>query len=250
MRIDIITLFPEMFQGPFDSSIIKRAREQERVQLNLVNLRDYSRQKHRQVDDYPYGGGIGMLIKPEPVFEAVEALRSDPGEKSRVVLLCPQGELYNQKKAKDLSREEHLIFICGHYEGIDQRVKDELADEEISIGDYVLTGGEIPAMVVADSIIRLLPGVLSSTESIEEESFYNFLLEYPQYTRPEVFRGLRVPEILLSGDHEKIRLWRRRQSLLKTLQKRPDLLQKAQLNWEDKKMLEQIFTDSMLDAEK
>lgn len=250
MRIDIITLFPEMFQGPFDSSIIKRAREQGQVQVNLVNLRDYSRQKHRQVDDYPYGGGTGMLLKPEPVFEAVEALRSGPKKQGRVVLLCPQGELYNQEKARDLSREEHLILICGHYEGIDQRVKDELADEEISIGDYVLTGGEIPAMVLADSVIRLLPGVLSSAESVEEDSFYNNLLEYPQYTRPEVFRELRVPEILLSGDHEKIRLWRRRQSLLKTLQKRPDLLQKARLNREDKKILEKIFTDSIPDPEK
>lgn len=245
MRIDIITLFPEMFQGPFDSSIIKRARDQNRVQLNLVNLRDYSRQKHRQVDDYPYGGGKGMLIKPEPVFEAVEALRSPEREKTRVILLCPQGELFDQKKAKDLAGEEHLILICGHYEGVDQRVKDELVNEEISIGDYVLTGGEIPAMVITDSLIRLLPGVLSSMESVEEESFYEPLLEYPQYTRPEVFRGFRVPEILLSGDHEKIRLWRRRQSLFKTLQKRPDLLQKAQFNPEDKKILEELFTDSM-----
>ncbi len=247
MRIDIITLFPEMFQGPFDSSIIKRAREQKRVQLNLVNLRDYSRQKHRQVDDYPYGGGKGMLIKPEPVFEAVEALRSHEREKTRVVLLCPKGELFNQGKAKSLAEEGHLILICGHYEGVDQRVKDELVNEEISIGDYVLTGGEIPAMVVTDSVIRLLPGVLSSTKSVEEESFYEPLLEYPQYTRPEVFQGLRVPEILLSGDHEKIRLWRRQQSLLKTLEKRPDLLQKAQLNPEDKKILEEIFTDSLKD---
>ena len=247
MRIDIITLFPEMFQGPFDSSIIKRAREQKRVQLNLVNLRDYSRQKHRQVDDYPYGGGKGMLIKPEPVFEAVEALRSHEREKTRVVLLCPKGELFNQGKAKSLAEEGHLILICGHYEGVDQRVKDELVNEEISIGDYVLTGGEIPAMVVTDSVIRLLPGVLSSTESVEEESFYEPLLEYPQYTRPEAFQGLRVPEILLSGDHEKIRLWRRQQSLLKTLEKRPDLLQKAQLNPEDKKILEEIFTDSLKD---
>ncbi|MDO9574250.1 MAG: tRNA (guanosine(37)-N1)-methyltransferase TrmD [Candidatus Contubernalis sp.] len=243
MRIDIITLFPEMFQGPFDSSIIKRARDQKIAQLNLVNLRDYSRQKHRQVDDYPYGGGKGMLIKPEPVFEAVETLLSQQ-EKARVILLCPQGEPFDQRKAKDLALMSHLVLICGHYEGVDQRVKDHLVDEEISIGDYVLTGGEIPAMVVTDAVIRLLPGVLSSAKSVQEESFYDHLLEYPQYTRPEVFQDLRVPEILLSGNHENIRLWRRKQALVKTFQKRPDLLQKVSLNDEDKKILQEIFTET------
>ncbi|UNC92742.1 tRNA (guanosine(37)-N1)-methyltransferase TrmD [Candidatus Contubernalis alkaliaceticus] len=243
MRIDIITLFPEMFQGPFDSSIIKRARDQNRVQLNLVNLRDYSRQKHRQVDDYPYGGGKGMLIKPEPVFEAVESLLSQQ-EKPRVILLCPQGEPFDQKKAVDLASMSQLILICGHYEGVDQRVKDHLVDEEISIGDYVLTGGEIPAMVITDAVIRLLPGVLSSKESVQEESFFDHLLEYPQYTRPELFRSLQVPQILLSGNHENIRLWRRKQALVMTFKKRPDLLQKVSLNPEDKEILQELFTET------
>ncbi|PKM83624.1 MAG: tRNA (guanosine(37)-N1)-methyltransferase TrmD [Firmicutes bacterium HGW-Firmicutes-13] len=239
MRIDIITLFPEMFEGPFDTSIIKRARENQKVQINLVNLRGYTLDKHRQVDDYPYGGGRGMVIKPEPVFRAVEDTVAQ-SDSAHVVMLCPQGEPFNQEKAGQLAEKSQIILICGHYEGVDERVKENLIDEEISIGDYVLTGGEIPAMVVTDSVVRLIPGVLSA-QSIEEESFYQGLLEYPQYTRPEEFRGLRVPEVLLSGNHGKICSWRRRQSLIKTLEKRPELIKKAVLNKEDKIILAELF---------
>lgn len=242
MRIDVITLFPEMFEGPFNSSILKRAREQGKVQINIINLRDYSQDKHKQVDDYSYGGGKGMVIKPEPVFRAVEAVVKERS-KAGVVLLCPQGQLFDQDKAKKMAEINHLVLICGHYEAIDERVKENLIDEQISIGDYVLTGGEIPAMVVTDSVVRLLPGVLSSPESVEEESFYQGLLEHPHYTRPEDFRGLKVPEILLSGDHEKIRLWRRQQSLARTLNKRPDLLSKTSLNKEDKKIIQELLPD-------
>ncbi|RQD74588.1 MAG: tRNA (guanosine(37)-N1)-methyltransferase TrmD [Candidatus Syntrophonatronum acetioxidans] len=243
MRIDIITLFPEMFKGPFDFSIIKRAREEAKVNINLVNLREFSRDKHRQVDDYPYGGGKGMVIKPEPVFQAVESL-VEKREKTKILLLCPQGHLFNQEKAKELAGEEHLVMICGHYEGVDERVRENLVDEDISIGDYVLTGGEIPAMVVTDALVRLLPGVLSSYESVQEESFYEGLLEYPHYTRPEEFRGLKVPGVLLSGDHGKIRWWRRKQALARTLKKRPELLNRIPLEEEDKKILRELALDS------
>lgn len=239
MRIDIITLFPEMFKGPFDYSIIKRARDEGKVSLNLINLRDFSHDKHRQVDDYPYGGGKGMVIKPEPVFRGVESL-IEKREETRVLLLCPQGQLFNQEKAKELAREKHLIMICGHYEGVDERVRENLVDEDISIGDYVLTGGEIPAMVVIDGVVRLIPGVLSSAESVEEESYYEGLLEYPQYTRPEEFRGLKVPQVLLSGDHARIKKWRRRQALVRTFEKRPHLLNKISLREEDKRILEDL----------
>ncbi|RQD68637.1 MAG: tRNA (guanosine(37)-N1)-methyltransferase TrmD [Tindallia sp. MSAO_Bac2] len=242
MRIDIITLFPEMFTGPFDFSIIKRAREEEKVNINLVNLRDYSQDKHRQVDDYPYGGGKGMVIKPEPVFRAVESLVKIR-HKTRILLLCPQGHLFDQEKAKELAEEEHLVMICGHYEGIDERIRENLVDEDISIGDYVLTGGEIPAMVVTDAVVRLVPGVLSSSESVQEESFYEGLLEYPQYTRPEEFRGLKVPGVLLSGDHGRIKRWRRKQALARTREKRPELFQKIPLGEEDKKILQEQALD-------
>lgn len=238
MRIDIITLFPEMFQGPFDTSIIKRARENQKVQINLVNLRDYSLDKHRQVDDYPYGGGKGMVIKPEPVFKAVEDVTVH--DNAHVVMLSPQGKLFNQEKAKKLLEKSQIVLICGHYEGVDERIKENLITEEISIGDYVLTGGEIPAMIITDALVRLLPGVLSAG-SIEEESFCGGLLEYPQYTRPEEYRGMKVPEILLSGNHEKIRLWRRRHSLIKTLEKRPELIKEADLNKEDSLILKELF---------
>lgn len=248
MRIDIITLFPEMFKGPFDFSIIKRAREEEKVNINLVNLRDYSKDKHRQVDDYPYGGGKGMVIKPEPVFRAVESLIENR-QKTRILLLCPQGNLFNQEKAKELAQEEHLIMLCGHYEGVDERIRENLVDEDISIGDYVLTGGEIPAMVVTDAVVRLIPGVLSSSESVQEESFYEGLLEYPQYTRPEEFRGIKVPGVLLSGDHGKIKLWRRKQALARTREKRPELLQKIPLGKEDKKILQELALDNGPDNE-
>lgn len=221
MRIDIITLFPKIFFGPFDESIIARARKQGLVEINTINLRDFASDKRGTVDDKPYGGGPGMLMKPEPVFDAVESMKT---EDSLVILTSPQGEVFNQKLARELSQEKHLIVICGHYEGVDERVKLGLVDKEISIGDYVLTSGNLPAMVMTDAIVRLLPGVLGSPESEVEESFSEGLLEYPQYTRPPVFRGMEVPEILFSGHHEEIARWRKQESERKTIERRPDLI--------------------------
>lgn len=221
MRIDIITLFPKIFFGPFDESIVARARKQGLVEINTINLRDFASDKRGTVDDKPYGGGPGMLMKPEPVFEAVESMKT---EESLVILTSPQGEVFNQKLARELSHKKHLIVLCGHYEGIDERVKLGLVDREISIGDYVLTSGNLPAMVMTDAIVRLLPGVLGSPESEVEESFSDGLLEYPQYTRPPVFRGMEVPEILFSGNHEEIAAWRKREAERMTGERRPDLL--------------------------
>ncbi|OPY58188.1 MAG: tRNA (guanine-N(1)-)-methyltransferase [Pelotomaculum sp. PtaU1.Bin035] len=244
MKIDILTLFPEMFAGPFTSSILKRARERELIEVNLVNIRDFSINKHRTVDDTPYGGGAGMVICPEPVFGAVEhvaALRgSRPG---RVVLMCPQGRPFNQALALDLAKEKHLVIICGHYEGIDERVRENLVTDEISIGDYVLTGGELPAMVVVDAVARLIPGVLGEFSSTGEESFCEGLLEYPHYTRPREYLGMAVPDVLLSGHHEEIRHWRRRQSLLRTLERRPELLGQVVLTGEDKEIIKKVIID-------
>jgi tRNA (guanine37-N1)-methyltransferase len=236
IRIDIITIFPEIFKDPLNISIIKRAREKGIVEINIYNLRDYTDDKHRSVDDYPYGGGAGMVMKPEPIFKCVRALKRDNSE---VILLTPQGEVYNQKIAEELSKKEHLIFICGRYEGIDERVRS-IVTREISIGDYILSGGEIPALVVIDSVVRLLPGVVGDPESLKEESFQNGLLEYPQYTHPRVFEGMEVPEVLLSGNHEKIRRWRRKEALKRTLLRRPDLLEKATLTDEDMILLKEI----------
>lgn len=241
--VDILTLFPEMFAGPFDASIIKRAREKGLLQINLINIRDFSRNKHRTVDDTPFGGGAGMVMAAEPIFEAMDWIRAWRGEPGRVVLLTPAGRPFNQAMAAELSREQHLVFICGHYEGIDERVVENLVTDEISIGDYVLTGGELPAMVVVDAVSRLIPGVLGEMASVQEESFSNGFLEYPQYTRPRVYRGYAVPEILLSGHHEKIRLWRRRQSLLRTLASRPDLLARKSLIEEDRKILHTVLEE-------
>lgn len=235
MRIDIITIFPGMFRGPFSESLIKRAIEKGIVQINIVDLRDFTHDRHHTVDDYPYGGGPGMVMKPEPVFEAVEALRGE-GE-AEVVLLTPQGELFTQPVARQLAGKEHLIFICGHYEGVDERVRLHLANREISVGDYVLTGGELAAMVVVDAVVRLLPEVLGSPESLEEESHSRGLLEYPHYTRPEEFRGYRVPDVLLSGNHQEVARWRREQALRRTLLKRPDLLDKADLTQEERRLV-------------
>lgn len=237
MKIDILTLFPEMFEGPFSSSIIKRAREKGFININTINIRDFAHDKHRIVDDYPFGGGAGMVMKPEPIFEAVDFAQKGSGETTKVILLCPQGRMFNQETAKRLANEKSLIFICGHYEGIDERVREKLVDEEISIGDFVLTGGELPAMVVIDALTRLIPGVLGEEESFVTDSFYNGLLEYPQYTRPRDYAGLTVPEILLSGDHEKIRKWRRLMSLKRTMARRPDLLQDIELTKEDRALL-------------
>ena len=222
MKIDVLTLFPGMFPGPLDESIIKRACESGRLRLGIRDLRDYTHDRHRKVDDRPFGGGPGMLMKPEPLFEAVEALR---GEKTRVILTSPAGRPFRQEIAQELASEEHLLLVCGSYEGFDERVRECLADDELSIGDYVLTNGALPAMVIIDAVTRLLPGVLGDDESSVDESFSDGLLEYPQYTRPAEFRGMSVPEVLLSGDHAAIERWRREQARMRTGQRRPDLLE-------------------------
>ncbi len=223
MQIDIITLFPEIFFGPFKESIIGRAIKQGLVEINVVNLRQFTHDERGTVDDKPYGGGPGMLMKPEPLFEAVDALRRP---ESLVILTAPQGKTFNQQMALELKEQQHLIIICGHYEGVDDRVREGLVDLEISIGDYVLTSGNLAAMVITDAIARLLPGVLGCDESSVSESFANGLLEYPQYTRPAEFRGMTVPEVLLSGNHGEIALWRQQEALKRTRQIRPDLLEK------------------------
>ena len=235
MKFDVLTLFPEMFNA-LKQSIIGRAEENNLIHINIVNMREFSKDKHKKVDDTPYGGGAGMVIKPDIVYDSYNSVKE---EKAKVIYLSPQGNILNQRKVEALSKEEHLILLCGHYEGIDQRVLDEIVDEEISIGDYVLTGGEIPAMVLIDSVSRYIDGVLDK-ESIKEESFTNNLLEYPQYTRPESFLNKQVPDVLLSGHHENIRKWRRKESLVNTYKKRPELLEKVELSKEDKKILEEI----------
>ena len=221
MKIDVLTLFPAMFTGPLDESIIKRAREAGRLDLAIHNLRDYAHDRHKTVDDRPFGGGPGMLLKPEPIFEAVADLAR---EKTRVILLSPAGRTFSQGMAGELARAEHLLLIAGHYEGFDERVREQLADDELSIGDYVLTNGALPVMVIIDAVTRLLPGVLGDEQSAHEDSFSHGLLEYPQYTRPADFRGMKVPEVLLSGNHAEIANWRAAQARLRTEERRPDLL--------------------------
>ena len=238
MRIDILTLFPNMFTGPFDESIIKRAIDNNIVSIVIHNLRDWGLGKHKVVDDYPFGGGAGMVMKTEPIFEAVEAIKAQDSDSSApVILLTPQGRVFNQKIATELAKFERLILICGHYEGIDERVREHLATDEISIGDYVLTGGELAAMVIVDAVVRQLPGVLGSEESAAEDSHTTGLLEYPQYTRPQVYRGWEVPQVLLSGNHAQIAKWRREQSILRTFIRRPDLFDKADLSPEERKLV-------------
>ncbi len=245
MRIDILTLFPEMFQVPFSFGIFKRAIDSGVFSIHLHNIRDYTHDKHHTTDDYPYGGGPGMILKPEPLFEALEAIKSEihpeeEAEKLPVILLTPQGRLFTQQMAQELSRYTNLIFICGHYEGVDERVTEHMITDEISIGDYVLTGGELPAMVVIDTIVRLLPGVLGSEASPLEDSHVSGLLEYPQYTRPPIYNGWAVPQVLLSGNHAQIARWRREQIIRRTLQRRPELLDKANLCPEEKRILERL----------
>ena len=240
MRIDIITLFPSMFRGPFDESIIKRARKKGILEINLHNLRDFTDDRHRTVDDLPYGGGAGMVMKPEPLFRAVEKVKEEKRSSWKVILLSPQGQPFAQEKAKELAEEGGLIFICGHYEGVDERVREHLIDEELSLGDFVLTGGELAAMVIVDAIARMLPEVLGCKDSIREDSFYQTLLDYPHYTRPTEFRGWKVPGVLISGNHQKIREWRKKKKLENTFKKRPDLLRTAKLSREEEEMLEQI----------
>ena len=220
MKIDILTIFPHMFDNIFKESIIKRAIENKRVEIRIVDFREYSKDPHKKVDDTPYGGGAGMVLTPDPIFSCVDSLKD---EDTKVILLTPDGEQYKQKKAYELSKEKHLIIICGHYEGFDERIR-ALADLEISIGDYVLTGGEIPAMVLVDSVVRLIPGVINEKSHLEDSFNENYLLDYPTYTKPRVYRGMEVPEVLVSGNHEKINAWRQEQSLKKTKERRPDLL--------------------------
>ena len=221
MKIDVLTLFPGMFAGPLDESIVKRAREAGRLDLKIHNLRDYAHDRHKTVDDRPFGGGPGMLLKPEPLFEAVEHLA---GESARVILLSPSGRPFTQAIAHELATVDHLLLVAGHYEGFDERVRETLADDELSIGDYVLTNGALPIMVIVDAVTRLLPGVLGDDASSQDESFSHGLLEYPQYTRPAEFRGMKVPDVLLSGNHAQIARWRAEQARLRTEQRRPDLL--------------------------
>ncbi|OXM15966.1 tRNA (guanosine(37)-N1)-methyltransferase TrmD [Paenibacillus herberti] len=247
MRIDVLTLFPEMFDGVFGASILGKARDKGIVSLNAVNFREYANNKHNTVDDYPYGGGGGMVLKAEPVFSAVEDLlradgqldeqpdRTAAAKAPRIILMCPQGQPFTQRKAEELAAEDRLIFICGHYEGYDERIREHLVTDELSIGDYVLTGGELPAMVMIDSVVRLLPGVLGNESSAVTDSYSTGLLEYPHYTRPASFRGMEVPEVLLSGHHSRIDQWRREQSMLRTLQRRPDLLDDAPLTDKERK---------------
>lgn len=263
MRVDVLTLFPEMFAGVFGSSILGKAQEKGIISLNAVNFRDYAGNKHGTVDDTPYGGGGGMVLKPEPIFRAVEVLLGEESqstaegsektsigqagveaggsvEQPRIILMCPQGETFTQQKAEELAREEHLVFICGHYEGYDERIREHLVTDEISIGDYVLTGGELPAMVVIDSVARLLPGVLGNEMSAVTDSFSTGLLEYPHYTRPVDFRGWQVPDILLSGHHANVADWRRKEALRRTWERRPDLLEGVELSAKEQKWLEEL----------
>jgi tRNA (guanine37-N1)-methyltransferase len=245
MQIDILTLFPQMFQGPFSVGIFKRAVDRKLIQVNIHNIRDYTHDKHHTVDDYAYGGGAGMVLKPEPIFEAVESIKSDMRLKEGVselpiILLTPQGRLFCQQITQELSRYSHLILICGRYEGVDERVREHLVTDEISIGDYVLGGGELAAMVVVDAVVRLLPGVLGSEASPLDDSYTTGLLEYPQYTRPDVYRGWSAPEVLLSGDHAQIAKWRRQQAILRTLKRRPELLDKANLCLEERQLVERL----------
>lgn len=220
MNIHYLTLFPEMYDGVLNSSILKRAKDKGIVDYNLIDFRDYSEDKHNKVDDYPYGGGAGMVLKPEPIFNAMDALEVDD---PRVILLCPQGAPFDQKMAEDLSTEENIVFICGHYEGYDERIRT-LVTDEVSIGDYVLTGGELASMTMTDAIVRLIPNVISNQESHEQDSFSTGMLEHPHYTRPREYRGMKVPEVLLNGDHKKIDEWRHNESLKRTRERRPDLL--------------------------
>jgi len=247
MRIDVLTLFPEMFSGVLSSSILGKAQEKGIVDFHVTNFRDYSESKHGTVDDTPYGGGGGMVLKPEPLFRAVEAIES--GTKPRVILMCPQGKTYNQRLAEELAQEKHLVFICGHYEGYDERIRQYLVTDEISIGDYVLTGGELAAMVVIDSVVRLQPGALGNVTSAQADSFTTGLLEYPHYTRPAEFRGWKVPEILLSGHHANIERWRLKESLRRTRERRPELLEQLELTHEMKQLLAELEQEEKIQRE-
>lgn len=238
MNIHVLSLFPDMFAGVFGASILMKAQEKGAVQLEVTDIRAFSGNKHNQVDDYPYGGGAGMVLKPEPMFSAVETITA--GKNPRIILMCPQGERFTQRKAEELAQEKELVFLCGHYEGYDERIRQHLVTDEISIGDFVLTGGELGAMTVIDSVVRLLPGVLGQEESHIQDSFSTGLLEHPHYTRPADFRGMKVPDVLLSGNHAKIEQWREEQSLKRTLERRPDLLENYPLTDKQKVYIEKL----------
>lgn len=241
MRVDVLSLFPEMFSGVFGSSIMKKAQEKNAITIEVTDFRSFSGNKHNKVDDYPYGGGAGMVLKPEPLFRAVEAVKNED-VKPRIILMCPQGERFTQKKAEELAKESHLIFLCGHYEGYDERIREYLVTDEISIGDFVLTGGELAAMTVIDSVTRLLPEVLGNEDSHIGDSFSTGLLEHPQYTRPADFEGMKVPAVLMNGDHAKIEEWRRKESLYRTWSRRPDLLKEIELTKKEQQWIDE-FTD-------
>jgi tRNA (guanine37-N1)-methyltransferase len=242
MRFDIITIFPEIFRRVFDFGIIRRAVEASLIEIHIHDLRDCTHDRHRQVDDRPFGGGAGMVMKPEPLFRAVEAITNDAPDAS-VVLLSPQGRLFNDALAEDYSRKQRIVLICGRYEGVDERVVEHLITDEVSIGDYVLSGGEIPAMVVVDAVTRLIPGALGCEQSAEHESFAGGLLDYPQYTRPAEYRGMKAPDVLLSGNHSEIERWRRRKALQKTLRRRPDLIRSRGLSDEERREMEEILKE-------
>lgn len=239
MDFDLITIFPRMFESPLNESILKKAREKGLIHITVHDLRDFASGKHRVTDDYPYGGGEGMVMKAEPIIRAIKTIKKEKKD-AKVVLLSPQGEMMTQSLVKELKEEASLIIICGRYEGVDERIRLHYVDREISIGDYVLTGGEIPAMVLVDALSRLVPGVVGNEDSVKNDSFYTSLLDYPQYTRPAEVNGKRVPEVLLSGDHEKIRVWRKKEALGQTLKKRPDLLKHVELTEEDRSILKEI----------
>lgn len=243
MRIDIMTLFPDMCNCVLGESIIGRARAAGKVEINSFDIRDYTKDKHRRVDDKPYGGGMGMILQAEPIYNCFNAICEEVGEKPHLIYMTPQGKTLTQDRVKELSKMNNIVILCGHYEGVDERVIEELEPEEISIGDYVLTGGELPALILADSISRMLPGVLSGDECFTDESHYNSLLEYPQYTHPSEWRGRKVPEVLLSGHHENVDKWRREQSVKRTAERRPDMLENADLTDNDK-MYVSFFDDT------
>ena len=244
MRIDILTLFPDMCGSVLSESIIGRARENGFVEIECTDIRDYTADKHNRVDDAPYGGGPGMIMQAQPIYDCFEALCKKLGKRPRLIYMSPQGKVLTQQKVKELAQEESIAILRGHYEGVDERVIEEIVDEEISIGDYVLTGGELPALILADSIARMLPGVLSGEEAYSEESHFSSLLEYPQYTRPPEWHGRQVPQVLLSGHHGNIKKWHREQSLKRTYERRADLLERAQLDKNDKKFLSSLKSDS------
>lgn len=243
MNFHVLTLFPEMVSNGLNTSILGRATDKGLLSFDVINIRDYTLERHGKVDDYPYGGGAGMVMQAEPIYRAYEALVEKIGRKPRVVYMTPQGRVFNQKIAEDLAKEDDLVFLCGHYEGIDERVLEMIATDYLSAGDYVLTGGELPAMMMIDCISRLVPGVLNNHVSAEFESFHDNLLEYPQYTRPETFMGKKVPEILLSGHHANVEKWRREQSIIRTLERRPELLEEANLSKKEKKFLNQLLSE-------